>query len=149
MTELWPNFMQIILHNSMNPHWIPTKIGTKMDFLKFVPSFSLICIHICVLWPKMQSVQNKDEKMNWNYAHSYLRIGMSNMLQIWWAGLPIWQASVQQIWLNLGKKSWCDNEIFLLPVNIPMVASWLHDTLPCVLILCWWSTVINVVVPTI
>jgi len=42
-------FMQKIDHNSVNLNRIPTKIGTKMHFLKsslFVPSFKLIAVHI-------------------------------------------------------------------------------------------------------
>ena len=32
MTEVWPYFMQIIGHNTMNIHQIPTKLGTKICF---------------------------------------------------------------------------------------------------------------------
>jgi len=34
VTNPWRNFVWIILHNSVNPNQIPTKIGTKMYFSK-------------------------------------------------------------------------------------------------------------------
>jgi len=59
----------------------------------------------------MQSVQNEKEKNNvqnekektnqqkWNFAYLYLRIGRSDLLQIWSVDSPTWQASqMQKIW---------------------------------------------------
>ena len=45
ITDLWPDFMRIIGHNSINLHQISTKVGTEIHFLKSllcVPSFSFI-----------------------------------------------------------------------------------------------------------
>ena len=47
MTELRPYFTQIVSHNSVNVHWIPTNVGTNI-FLnepymcaKFQPNWSM------------------------------------------------------------------------------------------------------------
>ena len=56
--------MQMICHNSVNVHRIPTKLGTEIhaNTPLGVPNFSLIETRIRVLWRILQSVQNKEEK---------------------------------------------------------------------------------------
>jgi len=48
-------------NNSINPHWITTKIGTKMCF-----NLTFMCAKFqfdwYILWLKMQSVQNEKDK---------------------------------------------------------------------------------------
>jgi len=52
------------MNNSINPYRIPTKIGLRCALTSplCVPSFSLFGACICGLWPKIQSVQNEDDK---------------------------------------------------------------------------------------
>ena len=47
--------------------------------------------------------KKKTKKLFWNFAHSYLGFGRRNLLQIWYVFLPSLGASLQQIWLYLGK----------------------------------------------
>ena len=56
-------FTRIIGHNSVNVHWIPTKLGTdiRCNAPFNVPNFSLIGARIRVLFRILQSVQ-KEEK---------------------------------------------------------------------------------------
>ena len=51
------SFTQIINHNSINHHQIPTEICSLC-----VPNFSSIRVCIHILWPNLQSVQNEGEK---------------------------------------------------------------------------------------
>ena len=73
--------------------------------------------------------KKKMKKLFWNFVCSYLRIGWHDLLHIWYANSPSSGASLQQIWLNLGKWSQslirrCENYILCFPVNILIV--W-HD----------------------
>ena len=59
--------MQIIGHNSVNVHQIPTKVGTGIrlnDPFISVPNFSPIRTRIRVLWRILQSVRNEVEEKN-------------------------------------------------------------------------------------
>ena len=51
VTDLRPYFMQII-HNSVNVHWIATKLGTEIRLNEpfKCAKFSPIRASICVLW---------------------------------------------------------------------------------------------------
>ena len=75
MTDLRPYFTQIIGHNSVNVHRIPTKVGTEIRFNFFfiiigtdirlneplsVPNFSPIRARIRVLWRILRSVRNEE-----------------------------------------------------------------------------------------
>ena len=52
VTDLQPHFTQIIDHNSMNFHWIPTKVGTKIRLNEsfmcaiFLPDWNM---HLCFM----------------------------------------------------------------------------------------------------
>jgi len=48
-------------------------------------------------------MKKKTKKLFWNFARSYLGIGWHDLLQIQYVDLPSSGASLQQIWLNLGK----------------------------------------------
>ena len=63
MTDLRPYFTQIIGHNSVNVHRIPTKVGTgiRLNELFKVPYFSPIRARIRVLWRILRSVRNEEE----------------------------------------------------------------------------------------
>ena len=53
VTDLRPYFTQIIGHNSVNVHQIPTKRGTEIclnEPFKYGPNFSLIRVRVCILW---------------------------------------------------------------------------------------------------
>ena len=66
----WPRwsiyFKQIVGNNSVNVHWIPTKLGNKIRLMsllnvpKFQPDWST---HSCFM-ADLQSVQKVEEKMN-------------------------------------------------------------------------------------
>ena len=58
VTDFRPYFTQIIGHNSVNVHRIPTKVGTEICLKSplSVPNFSLVGAHIRVLWRTLQSV---------------------------------------------------------------------------------------------
>ena len=62
MTDLRPYFTQIIGHNSVNVHRIPTKVGTEIPLMSplSVPNFSPIRARIRVLWRILQSVRNEE-----------------------------------------------------------------------------------------
>ena len=64
MTDLRPYFTQIIVHNSVNVHRIPTKLGTeiRLNGPLSVPNFSPIQARIRVLLRILQSVQKEEEK---------------------------------------------------------------------------------------
>ena len=88
VTDLRPYFMQIIGHNSMNVHRIPTKLGTEICLNEplSVPNFSLIGARIRVLFRILQSVRKEEEKneeKNPCFGRSYLGNGWSEFLQIW------------------------------------------------------------------
>ena len=84
LTDLRPYFTQIIGHNSVNVHRIPTLMSPLS-----VPNFSPIGARIRVLFRILQSVrkeveeeENNQEKTP-NFGHSYLGNGWSDFLQIW------------------------------------------------------------------
>ena len=62
MTDLRPYFTQIIGHNSVNVHRIPTKVGTEIHLNEpfSVPNFSPIRARIRVLWRILRSVRNEE-----------------------------------------------------------------------------------------
>ena len=68
MTDLRPYFTQIIGHNSVNVHRIPTNVGPEIRLnepfkcAKFQPNFSPIRARIRVLWRILRSVRNEDEE---------------------------------------------------------------------------------------
>ena len=61
VTDLRPYLPQIIGHNSVNVHRIPTKLGTEIHPLR-VPNFSLIGARIRVLWRILRSVRKDVEE---------------------------------------------------------------------------------------
>ena len=90
VTDLRPYSTQIIGHNSVNVHRIPTKLGTEIRLnepfkcAKFIP----IGARIRVLWRIFQSVrkeveEEKNEEKNPNFGRSNLGNGWSDFLQIW------------------------------------------------------------------
>jgi len=98
----------------------------------FVPSFR----HFIVIF---LSMQEKEEKNDETLGDCFSKKWLERLFQIWYADSPTWWASLQQIWLNLGKRSrnYIGVKITFLffPVNI--LAHQLlgqHNTLPCVLI---------------
>ena len=63
VTDLRPYFTQIISHNSVNVHRIPSKVGTEIRLNEpFKPNFSPIVACICVLRRILQSVRNEEDK---------------------------------------------------------------------------------------
>ena len=90
VTDLRPYFTQIIGHNSVNVHRIPTKLGTeiRLDGPLSVPNVSPIGARIRVLWRILQSVrkekveEKKRKKKTPNFGRSYLGNGWSDFLQI-------------------------------------------------------------------
>jgi len=87
-----PNFTQILLHNSVNPHWIPTKIGAKMCFTHplRVPSFSLIGTRVHILQQKMQVCKIKGtKKQKQDFACSYQKFASN-----WYVDLFTYLASI-------------------------------------------------------
>ena len=64
MTDLRPYFTQIIGHNSVNVHRIPTKVGTEIRLMSplNVPNFSPIRARIRVLWRILRSVRNEEDE---------------------------------------------------------------------------------------
>ena len=62
VTDLRPYFTQIIGHNSVNVHRIPTRFGTEIRLNEplSVPNFSLIGARIRVLWQILQSVRKEE-----------------------------------------------------------------------------------------
>ena len=79
--------MQIISHNSVNVHRIPTTVGTEIclnepfKYTKFQPNWSM---HLWIL----RSVRKEEAEKNLNFGHSYLGNGWSDFLQMWECGLP-------------------------------------------------------------
>ena len=93
MTDLRPYFTQIISHNSVHVHRIPTKVGTEIALMSplSLPNFSSIGARIRVLWQVLQSVRKEVEEKRRkipNFGRSYLRNGWSEFLQIWHADSP-------------------------------------------------------------
>ena len=62
VTDLRPYFTQIIGHNSVNVHRIPTKLGTEVRLNEPLPNFSPIGARIRVLFRILQSVRKEEEK---------------------------------------------------------------------------------------
>ena len=60
VTDLRPYFTQIIDHNSVTVHRIPTKRGTEIRLNEPVPTFSPIGARIRVLWWILQSVRKEE-----------------------------------------------------------------------------------------
>ena len=62
MTDLRPYFTQIIGHNSVNVHRIPTKVGIQIRLNEplSVPIVSPIRARIRVLWRILRSVRNEE-----------------------------------------------------------------------------------------
>ena len=98
MTDHRPYFTQIIGHNSVNFHRIPTNVGTEILPLS-VPNFNPIRVRIrVVLWRILRSVRNEEEKtkkLKRNFVRSYLGNGGSEFLQIWYVDSPNWPARLQ------------------------------------------------------
>ena len=69
-----------------------------------VPSFSLIGVGVRKLWAKMQSVRNEEEK-NEEIILKLCLLLLRDLLVRFASNLdlPSSAASVEQIWLNLGK----------------------------------------------
>ena len=86
-TELRPYFTQIIGHNSVNVHRIPTKRGTEICLnepfkcAKFQPYWSM---HSCfTVECAKRSRKRKKLRKNPKFGRSYFRNGWSDFLQIW------------------------------------------------------------------
>ena len=100
MTDLQPYFTQIIDHNSVNVHRIPTKVGTEIRLngpfkcAKCQPNPA--CIR--VLWQILRSVRNEEDeeektkKLKRNFVCSYLGNGWSDLLQTRYVDSPKWAA---------------------------------------------------------
>ena len=82
MTEVWPDFMQIIGHNSMNVNQIPTKLGTEIRFnepfkcAKFQPNWNM---HWCFMADFAKCAkrssrleEEKNEQIKTEFGRSYL-----------------------------------------------------------------------------
>ena len=64
MTDLRPYFTQIIGHNPVNVHQIPTMLVLKFALMSplSVPNFSLIRVRIRVLWWILLSMRKEVEE---------------------------------------------------------------------------------------
>ena len=63
VTDLQPYYTQIIGHNSVNVHRIPTKLGTETSMSPLsVPNFSPIGVRIRVVCRILQSVRKEVEE---------------------------------------------------------------------------------------
>ena len=102
VTDLRPYFTQIIGHNSVNVHRIPTKVGTEIRLnepFKCVKNFSPIRARIRVLWWILRSVRNEEveeekkyEEIKTKLCSLVSRNGWSDFLQIWCVDSPSWPA---------------------------------------------------------
>ena len=96
VTDLRPYFTQIIGHNSVNVHRIPTKVGTEIR--RYEPlkcaNFSPIGERIRVLWRILQSVRKeeveaeKNEEKKIQTLAARIGNGWSDCLQIWNVDFP-------------------------------------------------------------
>jgi len=94
MTDLfWPNFTWIFLHNSVNPHWIPTKIGTKMHFNK-----PLLDWYTCSCF--IASVQNEEEETKVKFC--FICISGLARAVCWYVNLLTWCS--KRFWSYIGVK---------------------------------------------
>ena len=107
MTDLRPYFTQIIGHNSVNAHRIPTKVGTQIRLnepftcAKFQPDPST---HSCFMADfanvRNEEVEEEEEKneeiktkkLKRNFVRSYLGNNWSDFLQSWCVDSPYWPA---------------------------------------------------------
>ena len=94
MTDLRPNCTQIIGHNSVNVHRIPTKVGTEIclnELFKCAKCQPYWSMHSCVVADFAKCAKRREEKVeeekkrgkNSNFGHSYLGNGLSDFLQSW------------------------------------------------------------------
>ena len=83
VTDLQPYFMQITGHNSVNVHWIPTKLGTEICCMSpiLVLNFSPIGARIYLYGKFCKACKNKNKK-NRNWGRWYLGNGLGDVLQI-------------------------------------------------------------------
>ena len=84
VTEVRSYFTRIIGHNSVNVHYIPTKLGTEIRFnepficAKFQPYWSM---HWCFVADfakcakRSRRKREKTKKLKQNFGHSYLGNG--------------------------------------------------------------------------
>ena len=89
VTDLLLYFTQIIGHNSVNVHWIPTKLGIEIrlnepfKYAKFQPDWST---HSCFMadFAKCAKRRRKNEKKTQTLAACISEMaGLSDFLQIW------------------------------------------------------------------
>ena len=96
VTDLRPYFTQIIGHNSVNVHRIPTKFGTEIRLnepFKCAKVQSDPSTHSCFIADfasvgKEEVEEEKNEEKNPNIGRSYLGNGWSDFLQIWYVDSP-------------------------------------------------------------
>ena len=112
VTDLLPYFTQIIGHNSVNVHQIPTTVGTEIchndpfKCAKFQPNPSThSCFMVDFAKCANEDKGKKTKKLKWNFVRSYLGNGLSDFLQIWYVDFPILSAILQQIWFQSDKGS--------------------------------------------
>ena len=97
MTDFRPYFTQIIGHNSVNVHRIPTKVGTEIRLNEpfKCAKFSPIRARIRVLWRILRSVRNEEEKyeeIKPKFCSLVSRKWLSDFLPIWYVHSPNWAA---------------------------------------------------------
>ena len=135
--------MQIIGHNSVNVHRIPTKVGTEIRLNEpfKCANFSAQSEYAFVFYGEVCEMKMK-KKLKRNFVRSYLGNGWSDFLQIWYVDSPNWAARLQQIWSQSDKGSQSYIGVKIAFSFFLLIYSWVarqllgpHDTLPCVLIL--------------
>jgi len=55
---------------------------------------------------KAKNKKKNMKKFKRNLEHSYIKNGSNDLRLGWYVDLPTWWASLQQIWLNSGKRFW-------------------------------------------
>ena len=84
VTDLRPYFTQIIGHNSVNVHRIPTKLGTELchnkafKCAKFQPDWSTNLCFMVDLRNVRKEVEEKNEEKNLKFGRLYLGNSSSN-----------------------------------------------------------------------
>ena len=110
VTDLRPYFTQIIGHNSVNVHQIPTKRGTEIHlnepfmYSKFQLDQST-CLHFMAYFVKCAKRKGKNSRRkNPNFGRLYLGNSWSSVLQVLNVDSPTYPALLWQIWFQTDKR---------------------------------------------
>ena len=101
VTDLQPYYTPTICHNSMNNHWIPTKLGTanscntlfkcaKFQLNWSTHSYFMVGFAKCA--KRRRILRKKMKKLEQNFGHSYLENVWNNSRRIWYVDSPNWPA---------------------------------------------------------